>query len=338
MAIKEFGILQTGIALTWLVIRYVNTEDRINTVINIWIVAALFVNLIGFYEVVTQKYLIASEVGGKTERLAMRIGFLAPRAMFANQNNYAFFNSLTTLLLLGKLIKPYRPLKWYVLNWISLGMSLYLLISSYSRAGIAAVALGTALFIVFSLTSHNNYKQNIIKIVAVLFVLFISVLVIDTSILDTITDKLNLVVEKNESSSDDTRVNIYTTCLNYALDHLGFGTGPGSSIFPLDGLPPHNFFLQILMEYGIVILLGMLYFLYISFRKFSSYQNVISNALPAMFKAMILVFPIMAVGPSTIIVEGSFWLWYGLLIAYSSIMMRKSHMLYTAAKQRELTI
>lgn len=338
LAIKEFLILQTGLALTWLVVRYINTEERIDVVLNIWIVAAIFVNIIGFYELVTQKYLIAGEVGAKTERLAMRVGSLAPRAMFANQNNFAFFNSLTSLLLLGKLIKPYRPLKWYVLNWISLGMSLYLLISSYSRAGIAAVALGVAIFIVFSLFSHNNYKQNIIKIIAGLFILFVLILIINTSIVDAILDKLNLVVAKNETSSDDSRVNLYTTTLNYALDHLGFGMGPGSSTFPLDGLPPHNFFLQILVEYGIVTLLSMLYFLIVCFRKFGLYQNVISNALPSMFKATILVFPIMAVGPSTIMVEGSFWLWYGLLIAYSSIMLRKSRMLYTAAKKRELTV
>ncbi|QNF32397.1 O-antigen ligase family protein [Adhaeribacter swui] len=341
LAIKEFGILQTGIALTWLVVRYINTEERVNTALNIWIIGALFVNGIGLYEIFAQKYIIAAEVGGKNERLAVRLGFLAPRAIFANQNNFAFFNALTSLLLLGRLIKQYRPLKWYVLNWLSFAISLYVLICCYSRAGIAAFGLGVALFFLFSFFSHNHYKQNLVKIIFGVVILFICLLIVNPSILDAVTNKLNLVIEKNEtsSSSNDTRVDLYTTCLNFALDHLGFGMGPGSSIFPLDGLPPHNFFLHILMEYGIVILIGILYFLVASAKKLGLYQTVINNALPAMFKATVVVFPIMAIGPSTILVEGSFWLWYGLLLAYSSIMYRKSRMLYQqVVTQKELTI
>ena len=57
LAIKEFGILQTGIALTWLITRYINTEARINMALNIWIFGALFVNSIGLYEIFTQKHM-----------------------------------------------------------------------------------------------------------------------------------------------------------------------------------------------------------------------------------------------------------------------------------------
>ncbi|QMU27348.1 O-antigen ligase family protein [Adhaeribacter radiodurans] len=334
LAIKEFGILQTGIALCWLVTRYIDTEEKVEVLIKIWIVGAIFINLIGLYEVTHQQYLINTDIGEKIERLANRVGFLAPRSIFINQNNYAFFNSLTALVLFGKLMKRYRPLIWYAINALSLLLSLYILISSYSRAAISSFSIGVIFFVIFSFLTPNTYKSNILKLGLLLIVTFIGVIVVNDSLLDAMINKLYLVVEKNEVTTDDARINIYTKSINYALDNMGFGMGPGSSLYPLEGIPPHNFFLQILVEYGVVILLGILFILFKSFNRIGRYQNVIANALPAILRSSILVFPLMAVGPSSIMGEGIFWLWLGFIVVYGSISYRKTQNIIKEATQK----
>ena len=99
--------------------------------------------------------------------------------------------------------------------------------------------------------------------------------------------------------------------------------GPGSSLFPLGGIPPHNFFVQVLVEYGFIIIIGLIWTLLTVFYRFHRYQNVGQDAMPVILKASILAFPLMSVGPSSIIGEGIFWLWLGFIVAYSSILTRK---------------
>ena len=193
-AIREFGILQTGIGLTWLLAKYIDTEDRIDMVIRIWIVGSIFVNLIGFYEATTHQFLITTEIGGKNERLAERIGFLAPRAIFVNQNNYAFFNSLTALVLLGKIMKPYKSLLFNLLNWMALPLSLYLLISSYSRAAIASFVFAFGLFVLFSIFSNNTYKTSLFKLILIVVTCFSAVLIVNDNLFDSLENKLSAVV------------------------------------------------------------------------------------------------------------------------------------------------
>lgn len=323
LAIKELGILQTGLTFTWLITKYVNTETRLEVVIAIWVIGAIFVNLIGLWEVLNQQFLLVTEVGTKTERSIARMGFLAPRSIFGNQNNYAFFNAITSLILLGKLIKVYRPSKLYIVNLISFSLSLFLLICSYSRAAIGGFVIAVAFFLLFILFSKNNLKSNLLKFVIVSFLGFTALLFINPSIVDSFSDKLYLVIEKNNQRTEEGRSILYKESLGYAYDSLGFGRGPGASIAYLGGLPPHNYFLQILIEYGIIIVLLHLWLFFKVFRRLGTYKHVIRNAMPSMLQGSIIAFPLLSIGPSSIIGEGIFWLWLGISLAYSSISLLK---------------
>ncbi|MDO6390988.1 O-antigen ligase family protein [Pontibacter sp. BT731] len=323
LAIKEFGILQTGLTFTWLICRYVDTEERIELVIAIWVVGAIFVNLIGLWEVVNQQFLIKTEVGAQTERAIARIGFLAPRGIFNNQNNYAFFNGITSLILLGRLIKKYQPTYLYILNVLSFGLSFFLLVCSYSRAAIGGFTIASAFFLLFIFFSKNSVKSNLVNIILLSFAAFIALIIISPSTIESFSDKLFLVVEKNNIRTEEGRSNLYTASLAYAYESLGIGRGPGASINNLGGLPPHNYFLQILIDYGILIVLLQLWILCRVFKRLGNYKHIIHNAMPPMMQASILAFPLLSIGPSSIVGEGVFWLWLGVIIAYSSISIRK---------------
>ncbi|PKV62615.1 O-antigen ligase family protein [Pontibacter ramchanderi] len=323
LAIKEIGILQTGLTFTWLITRYVNTEDRLNLVISIWIFGAIFVNLIGLWEVLNQQFLLVTEIGSKTERAIERIGFLAPRSIFNNQNNYAFFNAITSIVLLGKIIKKYQPTKLYIINCFSLSLSIFILICSYSRAAIAGFSLCFALFFIFTFLSTSKLKVNLANLAILGVIAFLGLALFEPAILDAITSKLYLVVEKNHQTKEEGRSVLYSTTLNYALENLGIGMGPGSSVHNLNGLPPHSYFLQLLVEYGILIVIGQLYILFRVYKRLSSYHFAVQNAMPMMLRASIIVFPLLSVGPSSIFGEGVFWLWLGLILAYSSVTVRE---------------
>lgn len=323
LAIKEFGVLQTGLTLTWLITKYINTEKRVELVLLIWVLGAILVNMIGLWEVVNQKFLIVEKMGGKLEREIERIGSLAPRSIFGNQNNYAFFNAITAPVLFGLFVKKTRPWWHYLLTGFSLALSLYLLISSYSRAAMGSFALALIFFTIFTFFSKSNHRISVVKLLGIGVVALILILAVNTSLLDVITDKLYLVVEKNNQRTEEGRTDIYAENLAHVASNFGIGMGPGSSYDKVDNLPPHNFFLQMLVEYGLVTVLGLLWILYRVFKRHGLYKQVMPDALPYILRASILAFPLMSIGPSSIVGEGTFWLWFGFIIAYSSVMLRK---------------
>ncbi|RAU82418.1 O-antigen ligase family protein [Pontibacter arcticus] len=323
LAIKEFGVLQTGLTLTWLLTKYINTEKRVELVLLIWVLGAILVNMIGLWEVVNQKFLIVEKMGGKLEREIERIGALAPRSIFVNQNNYAFFNAITAPVLLGMFVKKTRPLWHYLVTGFSLALSVYLLISSYSRAAMGGFALALIFFAVFTFFTKSNHKISVLKLLGIAAIAIALIVAVNTSLLDVITNKLDMVVEKNNQRTDESRADIYAENLALVANNLGIGMGPGSSYDKVDNLPPHNFFLQILVEYGLVTVLGFLWIFYRVFKRYGLYKQVMPDALPYILRASILAFPLMSIGPSSIVGEGIFWLWFGFIIAYSSIMLRK---------------
>lgn len=323
LALKEIGILQTGLTFTWLITKYANSEERLNLLIGIWVFGAIFVNLIGLWEVLNQQFLLVTEIGSKTERAIERIGFLAPRSIFNNQNNYAFFNAITSLVLLGNIIKKHQSTKLYLFNCFSLSLSIFILVCSYSRAAIAGFALGFACFFIFTFLSSSKLKVNLANFAIVGLIAFFGFVMFEPSIIESFTGKLYLVIEKNNQTQVEGRSVLYSATVDYAIESLGIGMGPGSSVHNLNGLPPHNYFLQLLVEYGLVIVIGQLYILYRVYKRLSSYHSVIQNALPTMLRASIIAFPLLSVGPSSIFGEGVFWLWLGLILAYCSVAVRK---------------
>ncbi|WP_242928863.1 O-antigen ligase family protein [Pontibacter vulgaris] len=326
LAIKEFGILQTGLTLTWLISKYIYSEDRLEVVFKIWIVGALCINLIGIWEVWHQEYLIVTEIGTKTANSIERNGFLAPRAIFANQNNYGFFNALTSLVLLGRVINAYSPKIIYRLNIISLLLSITILFFSYSRAAIFGFILGVIVFCLITIFSNRNYQGKLVRFTIIGAVIFVIIIILNESVVDSITRMLTLVIEKNDKSiesGEEGRNVFYLKSIRYFVDNLGVGMGPGSSIFNLNGTPTHNYLLQVLVEYGPIILLIQMWVVYCAYMRFAKYYTIINNLMPMMLRSTIIVFPLLCFGPSTIMVEGIFWLWYGLVISYSSIVIRK---------------
>jgi O-antigen ligase len=224
-------------------------------------------------------------------------------------------------------IKRSWPIKIYILNVLALSLSVFLLISSYSRAAIGGFALSVVCFVIFTFFSNNKYKTSLVKFALIGIGAFIIVLAVDTSLVDSFSKKLNLVIEKNEQKAEEGgnegRVELYSKSIEYAAEHLGIGMGPGASLVNLDGFPPHNYLIQILVDYGLIILLGQLWILFRVYQRLRIYQHVMQSALPSMVRASILAFPLICVGPSSITGEGVFWLWLGFLIAYSSVMVRK---------------
>lgn len=321
LAFKEYGLLVSGVIQSLLIVRNINSVKRVNLVMTLWIVGSIFVNILGLWEVINHKHIVAVQdyAIAADERLMDFLGFLAPRSIFSNQNNYAYFNSLSALIFLGMLVKPYKRKLIYVLNIVAFVLALLLLFYSYSRAGMMSFLLGMLIFMFFAVRSNTKHRKVFMRFVlaAIVMVVFLAIY---TDLPLSLVDKIVLIAEKQQIANDESRFFYYKTCLQYSLDHFGIGMGPGSSIHALNNASVHNHLLQLLVEYGIVNLFALILLLFFAYVRITGFRHVSNNFFPFILATTIIVFPIHVIGPSSILGEGIYWLWLGLIVAVGSTM------------------
>jgi len=139
-------------------------------------------------------------------------------------------------------------------------------------------------------------------------------------IADQFSDRINAVLNKDKDTNDEmARGYIYTENLKYSFEHFGIGMGPGSATDFLN-IPPHNLFIHILVEYGIVFLVFFLVILYNIYIRIARYGFLEDGLQHHMFKSTIITLFILVIGPSTIVGEGVFWGWFGLIVAYAAVL------------------
>ncbi len=307
--ISEFGVILFGCFFLLFVIGIVERDIQIKNIILIWLIGAFIINILGIYEVLNSEYFFSVDESLElsNSRLLEDIGFFVPKSVFSNQNNYAYFNSLTFLILTGAFIK-FRSINiFYKLLFITTIVScIYLLLHSYSRSALIASFLGMFVFYLIFFIKKRKILPIFIVLIILILVYFVNI--------DSIELLLGAIIEKQASTDDSVRSKYYMTLLKYSLNHFGIGMGPGSSIFALNGSSPHNHILQFLVEYGFFL---WLFFVYLLFKMFK--RLILSNdPLNLMLGVTILMYPIHAVGPSSMTTESFFWLWQAILVIMSN--------------------
>lgn len=212
--------------------------------LTVFVVSAFIQSLLGWYEIITGNYLFLDDA----ERRILYALVHAPVVFSYNINDFgtlmlvAFFACLMS-------IAYWKNTRLKIILYIVAINLVIMVFMSTSRANILALFCG--LLFCFLIRSHKR--------------LGLVVTIIGTMILGSI---LILNALSQSSGSDSIRINLIFDGLDFLADTAGFGIGAGQaewwlrhrSTHAIDGIYNlHNWWVEVLTCYGIVIFIGYLY-------------------------------------------------------------------------------
>ena len=327
-AAREILLLFMGIFMIGLSTYYLREAQDFRRMLWIWLGILVGFSLLGFWEHITGSHLWASGLYGET-----RLRFMyRPTAVFRNPNDYSAFLALGIPFCLAL----FRYSKRNFLRLFGLVVAIaafYLILSTRSRANLLAVCLELLLFLVFVLADRRrDIRQRIIQIGGLALVFLIPNLVWYLKDAASTWQQIATIEEEAQfgEGSMAIRINLIRNGLSFLGSTKGFGVGAGNAMywmthfarFDTSGtLSLHNWWLEILTNYGIFILLGYVGF-YVSLlgRLFKRIYTVVGEK--AMLGEAILVslvgFFFAGLGPSSILAWAPHWLFFAFALAFLS--------------------
>lgn len=217
-----------------------------------WATMVVITLPIALWELTTGNHLPS---GSANEGLTLSVGLLRVFAAvtFGNMNSYSVIlcYSLPFLLMTWMIKVPFQKIIW-VISIIVFGI----IIVNASRGCVLCAILSIFLF----LTVNTFHKGALTKSIGLVIIMGVSVWVaIDYFHLDLffqLMDRLEIM----DGTGDSARVDVYKAAIEIAEGVLFMGTGVASTVplltkyySSLDILVTHNFYLEILVEYGIIL-------------------------------------------------------------------------------------
>jgi len=309
-----------GMMIFFLVSLYVTDISFLKKGMILWSIMSIISCLLGFYEMYNGEYLFShvtdnGAVDIESKRI-LEIGWLTPRVFLPGPNEYAFFNSISALLLMGWALQTKGIYK--VLAIVATVLSIVLIIYSFSRAAISGFLIGL-IFFIFILTKNFNI---LVKIFIILIISSLTVFIIfNGNKLINNNLALTVLANKIENQDNSTRNTFYSTAVfEGTIGTLGFGRGLGASTAIIDGSSYHLYLLEILAEFGLwILLVYIILIIKIFFQLFRSIQKGRNNYLSSGVLASCIALPLLCTGPATLTYVYPYWLWLSFMIVYADL-------------------
>lgn len=292
--VSEGMILHTlNVIVTVFLLANANSKTNILRYINTVAIMLVIACIISFWELQTGQHIVEITYWEKYNRL--------PFATFYNQNDYCTFLCLGIVLLtLGYKLSDVKKAKLaYV---VISAVSAYIALETESRASYICLILFFAMVCWYGL-SRYLLKRNVF-ISSIFMGIGAVILVI---LLGGVTRLLNIF--------DPDRLIIYSEALDSIWKNLILGYGP-SMLAGQTGSAPHNLYLQMLGDYGLVITLIFAYFTFVYFIKTDAKWN---NRYYSMLSAFAIMLPIIGCSSSNIQRIRIFWVAIAICFAIAQI-------------------
>lgn len=326
-AIRNIIFLFMGVSIIFFLVYYFRNLNHLKWLYWLWMLIFIALIPIGIWEVTTGNHL---NVSGLSEEFRLRFLF-APTTVFHNQNDYAGYIVLTLPLVIAWI--RYCP----KLIGRALGVSvfiagLWLLILTFSRSCYIAVLVGMAFWFLFLLRWKKKIKAlALTALISVLFLYAFPTQIQDISAKVKVQgDSLsNIVFQSEVPKSIGIRFNLIRNALYFTAKSAGFGVGAGnveyymetSKIYPVDELTNvHNWWVEILVNYGVFIFTGYLIFWFSLFYNLWRAYNKSDNRTEKMLCEALLVglvnFVMASISSSSIIAFRPNWIFIGFALAF----------------------
>lgn len=228
-----------------------------------WCLVFLLTSVVAMWEITTNNHL-ASSVQAENSIVqgygGYSYNYRFAAVNFGNYNTYSTFICFCFPFILYALALA----KFRLLAFAALFLSCYIVIFNASRGALASIAIMLILFGYSFLSSNHKSKYKIGLILAsILAIVYFSYK------WNFIAGFLLFRSENSDLITDDTRISLWIRSLYVLRDTLGLGSGIGS-VYQSAYFSPHNAFIELLMQYGIIVFLFIVVYLfrfYFDFRK-----------------------------------------------------------------------
>jgi len=329
-ALRYIGFLLMGSSLIFFAVLYFNKLKDLRCLYFSWIIVSIPLMGIGFWEVFTKNHLPNSTFFGTT--------CLEPSSVFGHSNDFATFLSLSIPFVWAWI--RYGEGKWlkWIFGIILLAMSFFLLAKTFSRANFLAVALEIGFIFFFLFQLRRRIKIGfLVGLIIVLFSIFS--LRIPLRISHCAYGFFKGFTDPSTSTYASTieRINVIKNSLYLFVTHLGFGVGAGNiekhiahfAKYPTYGATnPHNWWIEILADYGILIFAGYLLFYLGLIYNLGKIWHKINKRQEKMICEALLIsligFFLASISPSSIMASEYQWIFLAFVLAFLNYFRLKS--------------
>ena len=307
--------LFVGALLTVIFVDICNIERIIKIIISFEL--GLFIqSVFGLYEIVTGKYFFLNEYNS-----GVYASYRIPVAMLSNANDYGtamFFGALLAIFLFVTTTNKIQKILCLFLM-LDYGIMVYL---SGSRAALIGFLFAIGILV------WNNASDGIRGIIVILLLILFILPVTRNAFIG----HLNFSYYTTKGESFSVRTNLIKNGLYFVVKTFGLGVGNGqielwmndsAMYYTKNILNMHNWWLEILTAYGIIIFLGFLlfyakllidyYFYYLNDRK-----GIMGKQALIMF-SILIGYSITSVSSSSNVSKEYIWLFWAICITFQGI-------------------
>ena len=287
------------------------SKNSINTLINGWSAAFLITAIIAIWELTTGNHLEVTNYVEGAENINLGGGNVIARqyaqATFYNYNGYVTFLCYCLPFLFSLAMMWSRGLK-LLLAAIPLVLIVYVFVLNASRGGILGLIIYAAVFSYFKL-SKSKFSAKLSFLI-----LFAIVVCIFAYFWDLISFYLEMRMESGGMHSS--RTQIWACCWQALLDTGFIGCGVGGVMEALTAqhayIPqPHDFFIEVALEFGIFVFIWMIVLMWKVFRMG---RNCKDNVVRFIRISSLFAIPFITMIDSTYLQSIDLWAFLGSLL------------------------
>ena len=263
-AARNIIFLFTGILVIFFMVFYFNNLNYLKALYITLLLIFIALLPIGIWETVTGNHLPMAGLFG-IDRLDMAF---MPSTFFRNPNDYAAYLALTIPMFLVW-VRYHQKTLGRIIGILIIILGLWVLLMTTSRSSYIALFSGVAFWLLFFMRGKTKLKViSVVAAISIFLILFIP---------STIYDSFTLIGEEmsslsrvyNDEDAPDVRKNLIKNGLYFTVQSSGFGVGAGNveyymgkySIYPVGRTTNiHNWWAEILTNYGIFIFAGYIIF------------------------------------------------------------------------------
>lgn len=304
--------------------KYLRNKTDILMVFKLIALMAVFHNLIGWYEISTGNYFFLS-----ADRIFRYSRDSLPVSMFGNTNNLATF-LLFSVFITYACAANTKNLILKLIYLATIISSIILLVMTKSRANILGLILASAVFVSLSVCNKRT-RHTLLILLLGMFMIFLTYPEVLSNLFIMISRNLYFRFS-DQTGSDVTRINLIKNGFLFLVKTFGFGIGAGNVEFWMASygvyntgqiVNMHNWWMEILTCYGIIIFIMYLLFyskLFLSaYRKFKRSLDKMDTSISLGIMCCMAGYTLGSVSSSSNISSEWLWVFWAIAIAYQGM-------------------
>lgn len=305
LTVLHYQVIIIGLILIWFMTNIISSISILHLVYKLWGMVLLLTILIAWWEIFTGNHIVNLDGRSFSESSIATVNFYNP-------NNYSFFLSVCFPVVFYWIE---RLGKFYKIIGIFMFLSTFFII--YSNGS----RISLLVLIILLLFALIKMSKSQIKILLPIFIIGMFCILY---FYDYILAFIELLTVDNTDESLNIRSYLYDSALNISLNYP-FGVGPGNleEFMPILGANVHNFWLEILVNYGFIVFLGIILFFATTLYRIVKVRHIkeLRPVLKPVFLSILIFIPT-SIAPSSIFTFGITWFIFGIMVVSTNLIKK----------------